>query len=487
MISQCATILFTFVTRYYFVSVIGVELLGLNSTFASILATLALAELGIQSAITYNLYKPLHDDDKNAVIEIMNIYRLLYRGIGILLLILSIFILPFLHFFIKDIEIGNLEKIYFLLQASASISTYFFSYKRTLLFADQRDYVCKLIDLIIGIVFNILQCISLVLYKNYALYLILKIIQVYCGNIIVHAYCKRNYSYVIKSKINIERFRILASNIKDVFFSRIAGYIYSATDNLIISSFIGIVSVGYLTNYTTITKSLRALIQMGMSSVTPYVGKMLRKEKSVEIKLTNLKLFHHIRFLIAVFSIIPLAICIDEFIILWLSKDMILHISIMVLIALDLYIDIVHSALIDFINGEGLFRENKYGEIGGAILNICLSIILAQSIGIQGVLIGTVISQLFFWVYRSWLVLLHSHKVSKIIYLRYWCNNVKNFLIFVGGYFLCEIITKKIVMNNDLIELIVKVLLTFVVLFGYVMILFVNNKEQKMIVEYIKK
>ena len=56
LLTQILTIVLQFATRSIFIRYLGVELLGLGNTFASLLSTLSLAELGFQSAVVYNLY-----------------------------------------------------------------------------------------------------------------------------------------------------------------------------------------------------------------------------------------------------------------------------------------------------------------------------------------------------------------------------------------------------------------------------------------------
>lgn len=83
LISQTVTIIFTFLTRNLFIKYIGIELLGLNSTFTSVLNTLSLTELGFQSAVVYSLYIPLHDKLDDEINSIMNVFKLIYKYIGI--------------------------------------------------------------------------------------------------------------------------------------------------------------------------------------------------------------------------------------------------------------------------------------------------------------------------------------------------------------------------------------------------------------------
>ena len=85
--SQIIAIVFQFITRSIFVKYLGVELLGISSTFSSVLNTLSLAELGFQSAIIYSLYKPLANNDYEAINKIIGVLKIIYRCVGIFFIV----------------------------------------------------------------------------------------------------------------------------------------------------------------------------------------------------------------------------------------------------------------------------------------------------------------------------------------------------------------------------------------------------------------
>lgn len=59
LMSQSASLILQIISRKVFIQFIGEEILGLNGTFASVLSTLSLAELGFQNAVSFHLYKPV--------------------------------------------------------------------------------------------------------------------------------------------------------------------------------------------------------------------------------------------------------------------------------------------------------------------------------------------------------------------------------------------------------------------------------------------
>ena len=479
LISQVVTMLFTFVTRSLFIKYIGVELLGLNSTFSSVLTALSLAELGFQSAIVYNLYKPLHDNNIEEVNSIMNILKLIYRGVGFFFIGAVLLLTPFLRFIVTGREITILVYVYFWLQALASVCTYFLAYKRAILYADQKEYISKIFDLIFSIILNILQCVTLVKFKSYIGYLVLKVVQTYVSNLAIHFYCTKHYSYLHKTALDKSKLMKIFRDVRDIFASRIASFIYSSTDNLVISAFVSTISVGFFVNYTTITTSLKTLTNSALSPVIPILGNHLLDERDTNKREKVFFLDTYVRYFITLMIVIPTGVLIDDFISWWVGKEMVLSNSIVILLCMDFYIHLVHSASVDFINSAGLFKSDKYIEALGAACNIVTSLIFVQYFGIEGVLIGTVVSQIVFWIGRSIIVYRECLHLGIRSYLRYWMKNLYYIIIAVVITAIVMVLYKKIKIANVLIRFIVGGIVSEVVVVAMANIIFFKSEEMK--------
>ena len=487
LFSQVITLIFTFVTRNLFIKYIGIELLGLNSTLASVLSTLSLAELGFQSAIVYNLYQPIHDNNYEEINSIINILKIIYRGIGIFFIVAALAVTPFLKYIVKGIEVDFQIYVFFWLQAAASTCTYFLAYKRAILFADQKDYISKTIDLIFNIVFNVIICITLIVYKSYFLYLVLKIIQTYLSNIIVHFYCTINYPFLKKGKIDFTRLKMIWNNVKDIFSGRIASFVYSSTDNLVISTFVSTVSVGFLVNYTTVFNSLKTLTSSVLSPIIPILGNYLIEEEDNNSRENLFKTYTFVRYIIALVVVIPSIILINSFITMWIGGSMILEPVIIILLGCDFYIHLVHSATCDFINGAGLFKSDKYIEIIGALCNIVTSIILVQFCGIKGVLIGTIISQVILWIGRSLIVYRECLKLGGNRYVHYWIDNIIYLFIAVILVVVLNKCYMVLPIKNIILRFIVGGIICELCIGLAVLFIFRRTKELRFIIKFIKR
>lgn len=486
-ISQMSTMLFTFLTRSLFVKYIGVELLGLNSTFSSVLNALSLAELGFQSAVVYNLYRPLHDGKQDEINAIMNILKIIYRGVGIFFVTASILVTPFLNVIVTGIAVTPIVYMYFWLQALASVCTYFLAYQRAILYADQKEYVSKTIDLLCSFFFNIAQCVFLVCFHSYVMYLLLKVVQTYISNIVVHIFCKRHYPYLKAGKLDMDRLKIILYNVRDVFVGKIAGFIYNSTDNLVISSFVSTISVGFFVNYTIITSSLKTLTNSVLSPVIPSLGNHLLDEQDSSKREQLFYLNTFVRYLIAMSLVIPMGVLMEDFISMWVGKNMLLNKSIVILLCLDFYIHLVHGATCDFINSAGLFKSDKYIEALGAVCNIVTSIILVQYFDIVGVLIGTIISQMIFWIGRSIIVYKECLHLGLWKYIRYWVRNVFYVMVAVAVTALVLFVYSKVTITYMLVRFIVGGILTEGIIVVSVFLVLGQTKEMKTLKEVIFK
>ena len=487
LISQLITTVLKFVLRSIFINYLGVELLGINSTLVSVLNTLSLSELGFQTAVVYRLYQPLTEKNYDAINEIISIFRKVYQGIAIFFIVAGIVCLPLLQYIITGIEVTFEIYIYFILLIINSAASYMMAYKRTLLYADKKDYYSKIIDTVFNIVVTGLKIALIIIFKNYTLYLAATIFQTVMSNVIVHYFCGKLYPYLKQIKFSKPTFNLIFHDVKNVFASKIAGFIYSSTDNLLISIFAATITVGYFVNYTTITTSLKSIINSALNPITPIIGNMLtdKDDKKSEKVLYQ---YTFIRYLLSVAFIIPFIVLAQDFIELWVGKDFVLSIWVVILLAFDLYVFLIHNVFLDYINGAGLFRDEKYIEIGSAVINLVLSIILVQFMGIEGVLIGTVVTQLYCWIVRSLLTYKKCFHSDKKAYFHYWFKQFIYIAVFIAECLICETIRYFFLMGlSPLMRFIIGGVITEIIVFGVTFLLFIKTDEEKMLIAWGKQ
>lgn len=455
LMGQVITILLSFISRKVFIQYLGVELLGLNSTFASILSTLSLAELGFQQVIVFHLYGVLAKDDKKRINALVNIYKLVYRCIGIFFIVASLCCVPFLKYFLSDIEATNTVRVYFIIQALTSSCTYFLAYKRNILYADQNGYISGLIDSVFNTSATLLCMAAAVLTRNYALYLIINLVRTYLSNLVVHLICTRKYPYLHAEKIDWKLLKEIAGSLKDVVLERLAGYVYGSTDNLIISMFISTVQVGFLNNYTMIINHIKNLMKSLSTPLIPALGNKVALEQGSERQLETFRLLEQVYFWLTGLAVVPIYVLADSFIQMYLGEQYVLPHLILFLMCVDLYVHINQDSCLSFLTANGLFRKRRNISIGGAIVNIVVSLLLMKPFGIAGILAGTAVSQVYYWVARSVVALRDClHQDGKTISF-YWLKQAGLLGIIIATIAVSQIITRQIFVMNGIVTFIV--------------------------------
>lgn len=484
-LAQLISMIFQFMNRTVFIYYLGFELLGINGTFISVFNTLSLAELGFQSAIVYHLYKPLNSKNEIEINQLMNIYKTVYFNVGMLILMLTLLLMPFIRYILKGIEITNAVYIYFGLMGVNSALTYFLAYKRALVYADQKDYINKVIDSLCIVTFSVLKIILVIKTKNYYLFLLITICQTIVSNCMVHVFCKKQYPFLKKENIDTNIAKKVFNSVKELFAARLAGYVYSSTDNLVISALVSTISVGLYGNYTLVTANLKTLISSMVNPITPIIGRQLAEGKNDTGKDNILSIYTYIRMVIGVMTIVPICILLQKFVSFWAGKDGLLNETVVYLLAIDIYIHIVHSALCDFINGQGLFKYDKYAEFIGATSNIVFSLAFVFKFGVAGVLLGTIISQSVFWIGRAFIVFKYCFEDGKRYAIMYVTKNIYYICCICVITVVLSILLKKIELQFFIVEFLIKGIICELVVASGIIAMTGWQKEFKSIVKKI--
>ena len=195
LIHRIIGLVLPFFCQTVLIYVLGAEYNGLKGLFSSILTILNLAELGFGSALVFAMYEPITKDDKITICALLNLYKKVYRIIGISIFAIGLCATPFLPWFIhgkvpSDI---NLQAIYLLYLINTSISYLMFAYKSSLLSAFQRVDIINITGITTTIFLNVCQILVLLKTKDYYLYLVVSIISSILNNLIISLCVDRMY------------------------------------------------------------------------------------------------------------------------------------------------------------------------------------------------------------------------------------------------------------------------------------------------------
>ncbi|MBO6154382.1 MAG: hypothetical protein J6O60_03020 [Lachnospiraceae bacterium] len=395
--------IFGYIERMVLANILGEVYLGLNGLLSNVITVLSLAELGVGPAITYSLYKPISENDENQIKALMRLYKNFYVIIGIVVLAIGLLMTPFLPFLIKEMP-TNVEHIYLifvLFVINASVS-YFFSYKAVFIAANQRYYLYSANHAICYVIMYLVQIFVLITTRNFIIFLFVMVATTFIENFRISKIADREYP-ILKSKevhhIDEDTKKTIKVNVFASIGHNLGNVVLNSTDNIIISKFVGLVETAYYTNYVLLTATLNTFLNQAFSSIVASIGNLI-VEGTEEQKEDAFYLIYFVDFWIYSFCSVALFVLASPFITLTFGSNFILSLPVVTVICWNFYAAGMRQACNSFKQAAGLLIQDVHKAYIEAILNLGISIVLAQKLGIMGVLLGTLISiyAVAFWM-----------------------------------------------------------------------------------------
>lgn len=487
VICQLIVTILNFVVRTYFVKYLSTEYLGINGLFLNVLSILNMAELGIGTAITYKMYKPVAYDDKEKVKSLLNYYKIVYEIIGLIILIIGLLLIPFLNIIVgNDINIAENIVLIYLIYLIEAVSSYFYSHKRAMATVTQNEYIASISRLIVYTLKCILQIIILKYGSNFLLYLIVYVLATIVENLVVCKIMNKKYPY-IKDKeyiaVSKSERKEMFKNVKALLLYKIGSAIYRGVDNIIISMYVNISMVGICSNYTLIINAIDTMLKMGFNGVVASIGN-LNVTTNV---LHREKIYHQLLFVtiwIYGFCSICLLLLIDPFIKIWLGNDYLLDFISSIFLVLSVYLYGIERPSVAFRNTLGLHERGKYAPLIAGILNIVLSIILVKKNGLSGVFIATVIARILTTVWTEPYII-YKNVFKKSPYL-YYLKMIIYSLVVVLNFIICNFVIN-FINGNNIYSFLIKAIISAILSNIIFLLCFFKLKDFKEVYNKIKK
>ena len=444
-----------FVSRKIFIVYLGEEILGLNSLYANLLDFLNLADLGIGIAVQYQLYGPLVKKDYNKQSKIISAAKTLYNKIGLFVFAAGIVLSFFIQILIKETTYPiNFVRVSFLISVIGVGCGYFFVHKRLFLQADEELGLVNIIDLSAKVGTTVLSLILTIVFRNYFIYLIINALYGFTSNIIIHFIFIKKYPNVsARRKDNEIEKKSLTADLKNVVPLKFSDYIYKSTDNVIVSKVLGLVTVARYSNYMTIINGIMGMEFILGNVITASMGKAI-KEKDDTCKIYEYYcVFQYAQFLFTNFCTISLVVLCTPFIKLWIGEEFIIENNVFILLIINFFIHSMYQPANVMYGAAGKFKDDKYITITSAVLNIVISISMVFILGLSGVIIGTIVTDVYILFIRSYQIV---KKFFKANLLKYVLLFMRYTIITVAGIFLSVYLSQFITTNSLITELVLK-------------------------------
>lgn len=407
-LSNLTYLVLGFVLRTVFLSRLGETLLGVNGLYTGILSVVSLAELGIGTAMNYSLYGPVAREDIGKIKAYMCFYRKAYRAIAAVVTLLGLAVVPFLPAIVKN-SIGLTAReltVYYLIFLFNTVSTYFMAYKYSLVNAKQMNYIQTNAATVSKIVTTIVQIIILLTTADFLWYLMAVAVVELLQKLVMNVYLNRKYPYLRQNdgeKLTKDETQKIVSDTKALAIQKIGDAARLQTDAIIISSFLNVTLVGLIDNYNMIIVAVTGFVDIVFNSVISGFGNLI----ATESKQRQLLLFRVYRFTAAWlygFSAIGFWFLLSPLVETAWGAGRVIAYPVIFCIVLDYYLKGERIVLYNFKTAAGIFKQDKYLAFAQGIVNLIVSVVLVQKIGLIGVYIGTLVSGVMANVIRPFLI-----------------------------------------------------------------------------------
>lgn len=478
-IGNMTTQLLGFILRTVFIIHLGDTLTGVNDLYTSILSVLSMAELGVGTALNYSLYGPVARKDYEKIKSYMLLYKKAYRVIGLVIAVVGLAISPFLPYLVKQpdgVTVRDLTLYYFIFLFN-TVSSYFVAYKYSLVNAEQSNYIQTNIITITKMITVMLQIGVVIFTENFYLYLITAAVVELLQKIFVSWYLDRRYPYLRDkdvAKLTKEETGDVVNKTKALVLHRVGDVARLQTDSMIISGFINVTLVSYVGNYNMVLTSVANFVNIIFNSVLSSFGNLIATE-SKEKQYDIFKVYRFFACWIYGFSAVGFLLLLTPFVMIWQQgTEKVLPVAVVACILIDYYFKGDRIVLSNFKTAAGVFEQDKYLALIQGLVNLVISIVLVQKIGLVGVYIGTIISGLIANVTKPFII-------YKVCFDRsvksYFMESVKQLIVLVGILAILFGIRNVIMPQVTIVTFILMFVVICVVFNGVFLLIFGRTEE----------
>jgi O-antigen/teichoic acid export membrane protein len=464
LINKVVSIALPFILRTAMIQILGAEYLGLNSLFSSVLQVLNLAELGFSEAIVYSVYKPIANNDIEKVCALLKYFKKIYTTIGFIVLGVGIILLPFLPHLINGSYPANANLyILFLIYLLNTVLTYWlFAYKTSLLQAFQRNDVVSKIDTLIKIILNAAQLVVLLLFQNYYIYLIVMPICTIANNLLTSYYVDKHFpEYRCSGVVDDDTKKTIKFNVVGLSISKMCATTRNSLDSIFVSAFLGLTVTAIYNNYYYIMNAVTLILSIVIQSLSSVVGNTIATE-SPHKNYDDMNKLNFIYMWISGWATCCLFCLYQPFMLAWVGKKYLFDMFTVSMFCAYFYALKMGDIRTIYVQGAGLYWQQRYRALGESLANIALNWILGKFFGATGIVAATLIS-LFVFNFILSTQIIFKYYFKDISVREYYLNNIKFAFATIAGLIVTCFFCSSLHVSNIYIELIVRLLLCIVI------------------------
>ena len=423
LLSRLTAIAMGYLLRVVFTHTLSESYVGVNGLFVDIIQVLSLSEMGVGTAITFALYRPIAEGDTDKQKALMLLFRKFYRAVAVIVAAAGCLLIPFLDVFIKDYgDVDGLTLIYILYLVN-TVCSYLLIYKKTLMDAHQLLYIGTFYQTMSWVLQDVLQIIVLVFWHDFIAFLLINIATTVLCNLCISVRADRLYPYLREKEapaLSGQEKKKIFDNIRAMLMHKVGTVIVNNTDNLLLSAFVGLASVGGYSNYYLLIGSVRQMLNQVYQGITASVGNLGVTEEEGHIRQVFEAAFFIGQWMYG-FAFICLYELLNPFIEISFGRQYVFPKVTVFVLCVNFFLNGMRNATLTFRDSMGLFWYDRHKAIAEALLNLGLSLLLVNWLGMTGVFLGTLFSMVLtsLWV-EPYVLYKHGfHQSCAGYFLRY--------------------------------------------------------------------
>lgn len=401
----CINLILQFFSRKIFLDCLGSELLGLNTTAQNLLQFLNLAESGIGAAIAFALYKPLSKGNREEIVEIVSLQGWFYRWVGFFVIAGSLILMFFFPWIFAKAQVPLIYTYgTFTAFLISALLGYFVNYKIVVLSADQKDFKITSRTQTTKSVKVLCQMYAVLTFEHgYVWWMLIEAITAVVSAMILNQCVKQEYSWlktdVSRGRLLRKKYAFILRKIKQLFFHKIGGFVLGQTTPLVIFAFSNLTIVAIYGNYLVIMGGCLALVEAFSRGFYAGVGNLVSEGNEKSIMQTFWKIITFKLFL-AGMIVSGILIMSESFICLWVGHEYVMSTLPLIIMTASLFIQMTRTSDM-FLSAYGLFQD-IWAPVVESLLNLGLSVFLGFLWGLEGILMGVLLSQII--IVNTWKV-----------------------------------------------------------------------------------
>jgi O-antigen/teichoic acid export membrane protein len=397
----------------------GSEVNGILIFASQVISYFSLFEAGLGAATSQTLFKEIAKDDKSSISVVLSTSSYLFKKVAVKYLVATILfsvICPF--YLITDIDKLTVFLLLLSQGVGSSVIFYYQAVYKQMFLADGKGYVMSNVTMAVSIISSIVKVVLIYFHFDILFvqlsFTLVTLVQI----VVVKTLFTKYYNWVnLNATINLQLFQEKNA----ILVHQISGLVFSSTNIILLTLFTNLKTVSIYATYNLIFFAIYSLISNVNSSIQFHLGQAYHADKVRFERLFDA--YNHL-FIMLIYGLMCLIYLIMDPFIMYYTKGADINYR-------TEYLPLLFS-VIQLLDSNRLFSNNLIlisGHMGKTLkntifeasINLIISLILVQIIGIYGVLIGTIIALLYrsndtiFYVCRNILNRRLNHSYYPII------------------------------------------------------------------------